>query len=80
MNYWNRDDFVGDLHYESRHVADARHETRDHRPTELRPVKSRGLVYDRAYAFSFDDGPYEERDSCYRYYDCFCGEEMTTGS
>lgn len=45
------------------HVGDARHETEDHCPTQIRAVDLSGLFYNRSNSMGFDDTPYKERDT-----------------
>lgn len=49
--------------YKCGHVRDARHETEDHCPTQIGPVKLSGLLYNRSDSVSFDDAPHKERDT-----------------
>ena len=65
-----------DVRYESRHVADARHDARDHPPSKVGSVQSCGLVDDRANAMCLHDTPDEEGDASCRGHDRLDSEEM----
>ena len=63
---------------ESGHIADARHDTGHHTPTQVGTVQRSGLVNDRTDAFRLDDTPNEEGDTCNRGDDGLHCEEVPT--
>lgn len=66
------------LRHKRGHVANAGHQTYDHRPAEIRAMKRRWLVNDRADTFRFDDTPHEEHDSSNGSNDRLQSEKMAT--